>query len=95
MKTKLDNLILKEFDEKFPNLCMIEVIIDGHKDIDVKEEVLQSILKALSQAQKEEQERQYNLLMSCLPKDAENLSTLTNDQAKRLIDCFIKKNPWS
>ena len=47
-----------------------------------------------SEIVEKEKERQYELLMSCLPKDAENLSTLTSDQAKRLINCFIKKNPW-
>lgn len=34
------------------------------------------------------------LMMKCLPKDAENLSSLTDDQAKRLIDKFLKSNPW-
>jgi hypothetical protein len=42
-----------------------------------------------------ERKRQYDLLMGCLPEDAENLSTLTDDQAGRLIRCFIKKNPWN
>ena len=52
-------------------------------------------IKAKEEALQEERERQYKLLMSCLPKDAENLSTLTPYQALRLIQCFLKKNPWN
>jgi len=50
--------------------------------------------EAISQTEREEKERQYDMMMKCLPSDAENLSTLTPDQAFRLIKCFIKKNPW-
>uniref|UniRef100_A0A6H1ZFW0 Uncharacterized protein n=1 Tax=viral metagenome TaxID=1070528 RepID=A0A6H1ZFW0_9ZZZZ len=52
------------------------------------------IICQLKEAEAKERKRQYELLMSCLPEDAENLSTLTDDQAKRLIDCFLKKSPW-
>ena len=43
----------------------------------------------------EERERQFNMLMSCLPKDAENLATLTPEQALKLITKFISLRPWS
>ena len=42
----------------------------------------------------DERERNWELMMDCLPKDAENLSTLTDDQAGRLIREFLKKKPW-
>ena len=61
---------------------------------DYLDELEEVFSKALSQAKAKERERQYELLMSCLPEDAENLSTLTDNQAKRLIDCFLKKSPW-
>jgi hypothetical protein len=37
---------------------------------------------------------QWEMMMECLPKDAENLSTLIPDQALRLMKCFIAKQPW-
>jgi len=37
----------------------------------------------------------WKLMMDCLPKDAENLSSLTDDQAGRLMRCFLAKNPWN
>ena len=51
--------------------------------------------KAKKEQCKEIIEKQYELLISCLPEDAENLSTITLNQAQRLIKCFIKKNPWN
>ena len=71
------------------------IYVEGEFDKPAFEEY---ITQALSQREEEvrraEKERQYELLMSCLPKDAENLSTLTPDQALRLIKKFINKNPW-
>lgn len=61
----------------------------------LKQIVLAKISEAREEGRREEKERQYSLLMDCLPKDAENLSSLTPDQAKRLIDSFLKKNPWN
>jgi hypothetical protein len=43
----------------------------------------------------EEKERQWELMMECLPSNAENLSTLTPYQAYKLINCFLGKNPWN
>ena len=39
----------EKFHKKFPNLCMIEVVKNGHKDIDVKEKVIKYISKLLKQ----------------------------------------------
>ena len=58
-------------------------------------ELSKIISEAKEKQHKEIIEKQYELLISCLPEDAENLSTLTSDQAQRLIKCFIKKNPWN
>jgi len=49
----------------------------------------------LQKAREEERERQYCLMMESIPSDAENLSTLTLDQAFRLIKSFISKKPWN
>lgn len=58
------------------------------------ERIADQIAAARKQGEEKESDRIYNLTMSCLPKDAENLSTLTDDQAGRLMRCFLKKNPW-
>jgi hypothetical protein len=49
----------------------------------------------LKKAREEEKERQYDLIMESLPKDAENLSTLTPDQSLSLIKSFLNKKPWN
>lgn len=60
-----------------------------------KSEARARLLKIIEEVKQNERERQYDLLMSCLPKNAENLSTLTPDQALQLIKCFIIKQPWN
>ena len=68
------------------------------KTSDARDMIIEKGIKEISdmieQATKKEKERQWETMMSCLPSDAENLSLLTEDQAKRLIDCFTKKHPW-
>ena len=54
-----------------------------------------SARREIEQAKKEEREWQYGLMMDSLPKDAENLSTLTESQALKLIQDFIRKHPWN
>jgi len=49
----------------------------------------------LQKAREEERDRQFGLMMESIPSDAENLSTLTLDQAFRLIKSFISKKPWN
>ena len=56
---------------------------------------LRALHEIIETHRKKEREMQYELLMSCLPEDAENLSTLTDDQAGRLVKCFLKKHPWN
>ena len=61
----------------------------------VLKKLREALQKELTTARREERERQWKLMMECLPSDAENLSLLTPDQAQRLIKCFIKNKKYS
>jgi hypothetical protein len=58
-------------------------------------EIERAVEDLLDEQKEEILEHQYDMMMKCLPSDAENLSTLTPDQAFRLMRCFIKSNPWN
>lgn len=62
---------------------------------DIKELLSSTSLLTEKRVREEERERQYDLMMRSLPSDAENLSTLTPDQAYRLIKSFLEKKPWA
>jgi hypothetical protein len=83
----------QSFEERLAKKC--PWLYRGVKFHIVKEFIRQEKELSRREGAKEERERQFDLIMKCLPSDAENLSTLTPDQAMRLIRSFISNNPWN
>ena len=71
----------KEIEEK-----IIEILDKGliwHRNDIIADKILELF--------EEERERIIEMLFKCYPSDMENFSTMTEDQAYRLLKCFWKK----
>jgi hypothetical protein len=85
----------ERFKEKFKGVFYKYSEDNGGEVVFQDDNIIAFILQEKELSRKEERERQFDLIMRSLPTDAENLSTLTPDQAIRLIRSFISKNPWN
>ena len=69
--------------------CGTPCTIEGMGDFNSKDKAITLHYEPV--ARKEERERVFDVLMSCMPETAENISTIMPEDARKMLQDFVKK----